>query len=492
VQKLQGSFTVGGNVDIGLSFRPTDGSPLVMLTPEASITFPLSEIRKDATWHLTRVMVGASLKFDISSPPAAPQEIIVQREPEAPKPIGRIAAQLQLSGVIDSAGTEREVPNLQLRVDEIEQIDRFPLLNSVFFDHGQSTLPVRYKRLTPSQVDSFAPQQLAALSDLERYRQILNVFGRRMRMMPDTKVTLIGAAPREAAGAIAASNAKTLGLERAKVIKDYLVSTWGIDPSRLTVEQHEFPPNPSTTGTPEGVEENDRVVLSTDDMRLLTPIRMVSVERSLNIPKLRIRTTYTSRFPLNLYSLSLTQGDQVLAQFNSAHDVQDWTPTATQLPSTNEPLAITLSLRDSVGTTFIARDSVLVEQLTVKRKREERVLDRIVERYNLVTFDFDKAELDARSHAIVDTIARHVSAGDRIKLRGYTDLLGDPAHNLLLSENRAKAVTEALKEAIGPDLAKTVSIDAAGEGRANLVDNRFPEGRFLSRTVQITIARPTQ
>lgn len=492
VRKLQSSFTVGGNVDVGLSFRREDGSPLVMLTPEASITFPLSEIRKDATWHLTRVMVGASLKFDVSQPPALPQEIIVQREPEAPKPIGRISADLKLSGVIDSVGHEIEVPTLQLRVEEIEQVDRFPLLNSVFFDHGKSTLPDRYTRLSPSEVDSFKPQQLAELADLARYHQVLNIFGRRMRLMPETKVTLIGAAPKEVAGATGTPASKTLGLERAEAIKNYLVSVWGIDPSRLPTEQREFPPNPSTTGTPEGVEENDRVVLSTDDMRILTPIRMTSVERSLNTPKLRIRTTYTSRFPLNLYSLSLTQGDQVLAQFNSAHDIQDWTPTQSQLPSTNEPLAITLSLRDSVGTTFIARDSARVEQITVKRKREERVLDRIIERYNLVTFDFDKAELDARSRAIVDTIARHVSAGDRIKLRGYTDLLGDPAHNLLLSENRAKAVTEALKQAIGPELAQTVTIDAAGEGRANLVDNRYPEGRFLSRTVQITIDRPIQ
>lgn len=478
-RKFQAAITLGGNVDIALSKR-------VFLTPEVSIALPLTDIRTDVSWRVTRIAVGASIKFDIA-PDETLVPIVVQREPEKPKPVGKIEAKLELNGVIDSAGKEIEVPDLQLRVEETESLELFPLLNSVFFARGESSIPNRYHLLTPAAADTFQTSQLTGLSEMERYHDVLNVLGLRLRQSA-SKATIAGSA----AGGDAGAAPKGLGLARANAVKNYLVSTWKIDPSRLTTTERDVPTNPSIPATPESQEENDRVTITSDDLALLAPVRISTVERSLNIPKLRIRTTYTSRYPLTTYSLSLTQGDKLLAQFNSVHPVQDWTPAASQLPSTNEPLAITLNLKDSVGTTLIARDSARVEQLTIQKKREERVRDTIREQYNLVTFDFDKSDLDARSRSIVSDVAQHVTPGDRIQVRGYTDLLGDAAHNLQLSESRAGAVRDALIAAIGTERAQSVSIDASGLGRANLVDNRYPEGRFLSRTVQILIERPIQ
>jgi outer membrane protein OmpA-like peptidoglycan-associated protein len=190
--------------------------------------------------------------------------------------------------------------------------------------------------------------------------------------------------------------------------------------------------------------------------------------------------------------MALTQGPRTLVQFNSAHSIQDWTPSESQLPSTEEPLYVTLSLKDSLGGELIERDSAHIEQLTIKRKREERVADKIIERYNLITFDFDKATLDERSQRIVSDIAQQVTPGSQITLRGYTDLIGEAQHNLKLSADRANAVKSALQSAIAPATASSVTIDARGEGRANLVDNNLPEGRFLSRTVQVQVERPVQ
>jgi outer membrane protein OmpA-like peptidoglycan-associated protein len=283
-------------------------------------------------------------------------------------------------------------------------------------------------------------------------------------------------------------------LARAESVKRYLVDKWSIDPSRLHIGHRLFDP---TGLSPEAYQEGNHVSITTDSLPIIEPLRLTTITRALNVPKLRIKTSYDSRYPLALYSVSLMQGDRVLAQFNNAPAQSDtgvhtWAPTETQLPSTDEPLTISLNLRDSVGTMFNTADTARIEQLTIKKKREERIEDTIIERYNLVTFELDKADLDERGQSIIQEIGKHIAVGDKVRLRGYTDLLGDPAHNFALSESRAQAVKNALFAAIGPELSQTITLDASGLGRANLVDNRLPEGRFLSRTVQVLIERPVK
>jgi OOP family OmpA-OmpF porin len=132
-----------------------------------------------------------------------------------------------------------------------------------------------------------------------------------------------------------------------------------------------------------------------------------------------------------------------------------------------------------------------VKLLTIRKKREDRVQDKIIEHYNLITFNFDRSDLNDRSLRVVSQIASSVTPGTRILIRGYTDISGESAHNLELSEARATAVEAALKQALG-DQASSVSFQSEGEGQSDLVDNRLPEGRFLSRTVFVELQKPVQ
>ena len=73
-------------------------------------------------------------------------------------------------------------------------------------------------------------------------------------------------------------------------------------------------------------------------------------------------------------------------------------------------------------------DSVKIEQLTVRKKREERVKDKIVEHYNLITFSFDKADLDDRWQRVIQAIADSATPNDNIVIKGYTDMTGERSH----------------------------------------------------------------
>jgi outer membrane protein OmpA-like peptidoglycan-associated protein len=478
------TFTLGATLDIPVSTK-------VVLAPELLVTIPFNSLRQDYSWRVTTVSAGIALKFNIAKEPKLE---VVKIEPEAPK--GEIHASVQISGVqVDSLGREHEIPQPQLRVEEYVRREAYPQLNYIFFDEDSSQIPPRYHLFTSDSMApferepaaSFDPSRLSGRSALDIYHETLNILGHRLQQNPSTDVTLTGT--NEGTGIEA--NAPALSKARADRVKQYLVNTWKIDPSRITVQAVNLPTNASSTDTKEGAEENRRVEITSSDPSLLDPLVITDTDRTMNPPKIRVRTTSTSKFALNQTSLVLRQGSRVLLGTNSSNTVQDWTPSANELPRTDTPLVATLDLRDSIGTQLEVQDSARVTQLTIQKKREERVRDTIIEHYNLITFDFDKAELGPRSERIVQEIARNVTGKDAITLRGYTDMTGDRQHNLTLSETRAANVEAALKQAVG-EKANTVKFSEQGEGEINLVDNRLPEGRFLSRTVFVQVTRPVE
>jgi outer membrane protein OmpA-like peptidoglycan-associated protein len=117
--------------------------------------------------------------------------------------------------------------------------------------------------------------------------------------------------------------------------------------------------------------------------------------------------------------------------------------------------------------------------ITVVRKRREQIEDYEIERFSLILFDFDKAEIVGSNSKVVDFIASRTRPESQIEIRGYTDRTGDEMYNQQLSERRALATKAALNRS------DAVAI-GIGE-RQLLYDNDLPEGRFYCRTVQVTV-----
>ncbi len=103
-----------------------------------------------------------------------------------------------------------------------------------------------------------------------------------------------------------------------------------------------------------------------------------------------------------------------------------------------------------------------------------------------IYFDFGSAKLKAESGPVLDRIVKYLKDNPAVKLmiEGHTDSVGEAKSNQLLSENRAKAVVEALA---GLGVNRT-ALGAAGFGASQPVgDNKTITGRALNRRVTIRV-----
>jgi outer membrane protein OmpA-like peptidoglycan-associated protein len=109
--------------------------------------------------------------------------------------------------------------------------------------------------------------------------------------------------------------------------------------------------------------------------------------------------------------------------------------------------------------------------------------------YDGLEFTIGSAALKGEAPASVDNIAdalkQHATA--EIRLEGYTDNVGDPAANRLLSQQRAETVRTAL-------IARGVSegrISTAGYGEDRpIASNDSPEGRAQNRRTELVLVKP--
>jgi outer membrane protein OmpA-like peptidoglycan-associated protein len=105
-----------------------------------------------------------------------------------------------------------------------------------------------------------------------------------------------------------------------------------------------------------------------------------------------------------------------------------------------------------------------------------------------IYFDFGSAKLRPESDPVLKQIAGYLQGNPekKVSIEGHTDTIGDEKANQLLSENRAKAVVEALK---GFQVKPGV-LTAAGYGASKPVgDNKTINGRAQNRRVTVRVAK---
>ena len=104
-----------------------------------------------------------------------------------------------------------------------------------------------------------------------------------------------------------------------------------------------------------------------------------------------------------------------------------------------------------------------------------------------VLFEMGKAALKSESADWLSSIARILvfNPQSKIRIEGHTDNVGSATSNQVLSENRAKAVVEALKKMGVP---ASVAFEVKGFGFSKpLAPNNTEEGRSQNRRVEVFI-----
>ncbi len=374
----------------------------------------------------------------------------------------------------------------QVTIEEISTIDSAPLLNYIFFETGQSELSDKYIQLqNQAQTESFSESALTTVMD--KYRNLLNIIGHRMRQFPEASITLVGCN----ANTGDEYGRKDLSKSRADAVRAYLRYVWGIAAERMVVEVRNLPEAPSTNRIPEGQAENKRVEIRSDHPGMLDTVKSEYTEKRSDTQQISVIPKISAEAGVKEWKLTLKCGDAIIGAFKGAGDLSS--SYALSLDNrllekmvTAGRVTASLQVTDKENEVLALNEAAVLPVKFIQRKEQlaQKQGYTVREKYALILFDYDSAAIKSRNKIIVDRIiARMQEVPDaKVDIVGHTDNIGKEAYNLKLSERRAEAVKEQFA-AIQSD-----NTTMTGDGPHNpLYDNDTPEGRALNRTVTIDL-----
>jgi outer membrane protein OmpA-like peptidoglycan-associated protein len=378
---------------------------------------------------------------------------------------------------------------------KLQVSETMPLRSAVFFDAGSTEIPGRYVMLSKDQATSFREDQLqneqtATVSgrstrQLNIYHNILNIIGDRLRANPTATISLNGASDKGIAE----------GKAYATSVKQYLVTQFGIDAARIAVSGSLKPAIPSEK--PGGTKELE--LLRADDRRV--DIESTSPELLAEVGADRIK-------PITIMTTQVDPMDSHLV-FNvdsATTKLKTWSVDITDDKGTAQHYGPFTSNQESVAASTILagnaegnykvvmtgqtlKDQTVTKETKVHLVRQDDTFQKGL-RYSIL-LNFDQANaVDKYNKFLTDIVAPSITDGETVVIQGHTDIIGEPGHNLKLSQERAEEVQNILQKALTSAGKTNVKFETRGFGADashQPFENSTPEERFYNRTVIIDI-----
>lgn len=101
---------------------------------------------------------------------------------------------------------------------------------------------------------------------------------------------------------------------------------------------------------------------------------------------------------------------------------------------TEEPIKVKLHAVDTNGNEQTIEKEITLQQLTIKKKREEFKDDKKIDKFSLLLFDHNSAELDKKNVEIINTIKSFISPNSKVIITGYADITGEKLYNQELTK----------------------------------------------------------
>ncbi|HXH98862.1 MAG TPA: OmpA family protein [Sphingobacteriaceae bacterium] len=468
---------ISGQIGVGYDFKiSSPGSTTkVSLSPFLSFhPYFGQEPREIESWTITTLRSGIALKFGKG------EKEIVRETPLAVRPVRDIAFSV------------REPKPIFIRRQVSETL---PLRNSVFFDEGSAAIPNRYVLLTQNQASGFKEEQLQqeqlqsmagrSSRQLNVYHNILNIMGDRLRSNPGATISLSGAS----------ANGPQEGKQFAEAIKQYLVSVFGVNASRINTEGRTKPLIPSEQ--PGGTKElpllraGDRRV----DIESTSPELLAEVGGGMMKP---VQIMATQADPLDSHVVLNVNGATDLLKswsINIADDkgtIQQYGPFTTDKESIPGRSILGDRQEGNYKVTMLGetKDGLPVKkESSIRLVRQNDMIEKGF-RYSIL-FDFDKANsIASYDKFLTDVISPQIADGSTVSIHGHTDIIGEDSYNHTLSHNRAQQTQKVIERALSNSGKSNVKFETTGfgedTGRAPF-ENNLPEERFYNRTVIIDI-----
>jgi len=477
------SMQVGAGIDIPLSSQHHQTqfvlSPFVAYQPYFG-----QEPRSIETWTVATLRAGIALKFGTGHKIEVPVAVATPVFAEV------VVAEPEVQFTVVSPAN---IP-VERRIREI-----FPLRNYIFFNEGSTEIPDRYVLLRKEQVkdfkedqlEVFTPKYLSGRSKREMivYYNVINIIGDRMGKNPEATITLVGSS----------NNSPKEGRVMAENVKQYLVTVFDIDPSRIMVKGRNKPEIPSEKSggklEVDLLREGDRRV----SVESTTPAMLMEFQSGPYAPLKPVEIMGVEEAPIDSY-VSFTVAGAGQAFKTWSLEITDATGTVQTFgPYTQENVMIPgKSILGShpdgefkvvmIGTTksgnTVSKEKNVHMVLWTPPQNEEMMRFSI-----LYEFDNSKAILLYEKY-LSNVVTPKIPIGATVIIHGHTDIIGTDEHNLKLSIDRANDVKNIIEKSLLKTGRNDVKFEVTGFGEDQKMapfDNKYPEERFYNRTVIIDI-----
>ncbi len=372
-------------------------------------------------------------------------------------------------------------------IEELTTIDSSPFLNYIYFETGDSDIPTRYS-VFHSQSDTQNFDESNLKDTLEKHHNILNILGRRLLDHADARIRIVGCNSNRDV-----EQGKTdLSRSRAEAVRAYLKYIWGIEGSRMEVEARNLPAVASTSSRSEGREENQRVEIYSDSPALVDIVKSTYVQEISDTKQFIIQPQILSGYEIDHWTIKLTGDGMPIESLSGMGEIEpayhlSLADVGLRKLSAYRTITADIEVKDRKGQTTVATADANVRFI----KRQERLAQkegyRVLEKYALILFDFNRSDIKEHNKDIIDRIVARIKEipTATVSIVGHTDTIGHEAYNMDLSTRRAKTAYDHIL-AGGVPAGDNTTYKGIGPHDA-LFDNDLPEGRALNRTVTVTL-----
>ena len=475
------SAQAGAGIDIPVS--AASSATQTTISPFVSFLTDFGhDPRKVESWSVYTVRAGIALKFG-KTKKSTPSKPLTES----------VTAPLIEKQVQFTVRAPKEVPaSRQVK-------ETFPIRNSVFFNQGSTEIPNRYVQLSKGEAVSFKEEQLQqgqpdnlnkgrSSRQLAVYHNILNIIGDRMRSNSSSTILLAGASDKN----------PTEGKMLAENVKQYLVSVFGINPSRINIEGRDKPliasEQPGASKELGLLREGDRRV----DITSLSPELLMQVGGSASSFLKPVEITAVQQDPLDSHVLFNADGaTQSLKSWSV--DVKDEQGKVQHYgPFTQDQASVpgnTILGNNNKGNYTLTMTGETKSGLIVKKESNVSFMKaedpkQVGLRYSIL-FDFDKSKsIASYEKFLTDKVTPLIPENGTVIIHGHTDIIGDEVYNQNLSHDRATGAQQIIEGALATAGKKGVKFETYGFGEDKDMapfENNLPEERFYNRTVIIDI-----
>ena len=472
------SMRISVPLGIGYIYKLTSK---IAIIPEVSYNLNFSETSSNSSWQewkFDQLKAGVSLTY-----------MLPKRKKERPTPtVDATALSVRISDIFTLDRNNSLQPVTNIRLEEAEYGEYFPIIPHIFFEVNDTELAPKYKRtvqinesLAGRSDNSF--DEIIAENAIEVNEQMLDIIAKRMQQNPNSTLTITGTIDGRVETDAEISEGRAFG------VRKYLIDNYNISAGRINTRFGGVPARPSTSTVQDGIVENRRVEFTSNDPTLFEPVFVRGEKRRLATPDNIIFVPEVNSNPKTTsWSMEISQADRIVRTLSgdSIEPIR-WQIGLNELTPSQLPIEYKLSVftqNDEIATTvgFINMDFA-----SFSRSRTIDQPDKVINKFSLVVFDFDSPVITDQNRAIIDKfIIPSINFGSTIDIYGYTDRIGDSRHNQRLATARAEAVRDYIRTRN-----RNVPISTYGIGDTQeIFNNNLPAGRQLSRTVQIFVVTP--